>query len=381
MSWLLRLTVTLLLCSGALAQEPLEVQFAGLAFVTEHQDIGETFPYTQQLVNSQALNAQLWTNLAALDNPALKLTADSLADITRSDSVIVLAIALDGETVSSERIDGRHKLIASLSGQALFFDFKQQTLVASYPIGVERRDNFEVEPTEEQKRESVRALLYGTSENGLIGDAVKKLRNAAPTTHSGARIGLTSVSISPEALTFLPPYLQSNPRRAERMLAQTYIRFLSESHQIALLPYTKGDAIGNRMAMRLANGQVFNLQIPEPDYAFTLHLDRLKKARFGESAAGTSWIYGAAMNVTLTEPLSAKQYLQARVKYGTTKTVPSSQETLDDGPPFNEAMQGLLFELSNAFKQPNSDWARKATDDKSFAEQLAASEKVIQRCK
>lgn len=373
--------VVALLFSCTLLAEGKEVQFAGLAFITEHQDVGATFPHAQRFLREESLNALLWEKLSSLQNSSFILKADHLADITRSDSVIVLAIALDAEIISTEKIDGLYKVIAGISGQALFFDFKQQAVVASYPINVEHRLSFEAEPTEQQRFDAIRDVLFRTDENGLIGHAVNTLSAAKLRFGDGARLGIGSVSILDEARDHLPGYLRENPRRAETMVAQAFIRFLSESHQVSILPYTKGHAIGNRMATRLANGQVFNLEVPEADFSFDLTLERFKKAQFAQVAAGASWIYGAAVSVSLTEPLSGKKYLHARFKNGETKRIPSSQETIDDWPSFQESLFGLLTKLSNSFKEPRNDWARSASDNKSIADQLEATEKVIQLCK
>src|SRR5690606_16397617 len=254
-------------------------------------------------------------------------------------------------------------LLVDIAAQLLFFDAKQQIVVSTYPIVLEHIDVFGSEPDAEQKLNAVRNVLLGTGENGLFGYTAKSLVSATPSSKDGARLGVRNVQVTSDALAAFPASMQKDPRRAATMLAQDFTRFLAKSQQVAVLPYVKGDAIGNRMATRLANGQVFNLAIPEPDFAFDLTLERLKKVQYGQSAAGTSWIYGSLLRIALTEPLSGKQYLDASFKNGETKSVPVTQTVIDDWPSYHESISGLLTKLTIAMGDPKDPWAQRASDN------------------
>jgi hypothetical protein len=291
------------------ASDRVPVQFAGLAFISEHQDVQDTFPFSKKVVDQFAngdssLDRKLWLNVSAVDNPSFTLISDHLANLNSSDTAIVLALALDRETIATEKIGDTYKLLVDISAQALFFDFKQASIIASYPMVLENISAYKEPPTEAQKLEVVRALLSSTDGNSLLDYATQVLKSVTVNPKIGSRLGIRHVSVDPVAQAVLPPELRDNSHRVEVMLAQEFSNFLVKNQHVSVLPYTTGEAIGNRMSTRFANGQVFNLKIPEADFTFDLTLQGFKKVQFGQSVAGTSWVYGAFLKTTLSEPLS-----------------------------------------------------------------------------
>lgn len=372
----------------SLAAEALDrvpVQFAGVAFISEHQDVNDAFPLSKkvydQLVNTDAsLDHTLLSNVSAIDNPSFVLTSDHLANLNGTDSAIVLAFSLDRETTATEKIGDSYKLLVDISVEALFFDFKQTSIIASYPMVLESISVYKEPPTDAQKLEVVRAILSGTDSNSLPSYAVHTLKNITVNSKIGSRLGIRHVSIDSAAQTILPPELRDNSHRAEVMLAQQFSNFLVKNQHVSVVPYTTGEAIGYRMSMRFANGRVFNLKLPEADFTFDLTLQGFKKVQFGQSAAGTSWVYGAFVTVTLSEPLSGKEYLNSTFKNGETKSVPATQANVEDWPGYQESLLGLFNKLTLAFSDPASDWLAHATSEKTISQQLRSTKKVIEQC-
>uniref|UniRef100_UPI00203FDB28 hypothetical protein n=1 Tax=Enterobacter hormaechei TaxID=158836 RepID=UPI00203FDB28 len=59
-------------------------------------------------------------------------------------------------------------------------------------------------------------------------------------------------------------------------LAHELSKTLSSNTGVGLLPPASGQAIGGAMAARFADGKVYQMKIPEPDYVINLLVDALK---------------------------------------------------------------------------------------------------------
>jgi len=150
---------------------------------------------------------------------------------------------------------------------------------------------------------------------------------------------------------------------------------------VALLPYSKGYAIGNTMATHLADGTVFNLKLPTPDYSVTIELQSLKKIKFGDVPAGTSFIYGSFIHLQIQEPELQQRYFDAVLKNGETKVVPASQSTVDDWPAFEESIVGLFKKFSATVSGEDQKWIKSSASSPDVAKQIEATRTVLNSCK
>ena len=138
------------------------------------------------------------------------------------------------------------------------------------------------------------------------------LKKAKLPTAASRSLQVTKVEISGEAQDKFPSEYEGGG--AETWLADTFSEKLSTKFDVPMLPYSKGYAIGNRMAIKISDSSVFNLVIPKPDYEFTIKLLKLKTVPYEIQAAGRSLIYGASASIKLEEPLSGQTYLNGQFK-------------------------------------------------------------------
>ena len=97
----------------------------------------------------------------------LKIITDQLAKLDGSTSSTVLAVALDRETTSVEHIGGKYKVLIEVALQALFFDFREKQVIASYPVTLQYIDMLDVAPTSEQLNAIFAKKLYGGDASDL----------------------------------------------------------------------------------------------------------------------------------------------------------------------------------------------------------------------
>jgi hypothetical protein len=135
------------------------------------------------------------------------------------------------------------------------------------------------------------------------------------------------------------------------------------------------------MATQFSDGSIFNLKIPEADYAITVDVTGLKRVPFGESAAGSSFIYASYARIKMEEPLSAMVFFDSPLKNGETKAVPATQQSVDDAPAYLDSLRGLFTRTATVFGGTNLPWLKAAAGGADIDKQLADTRTVIQQCK
>jgi hypothetical protein len=386
----------LLLAIAPFTTQALDVGYAGFAYAGDFQSIRSRFKFTAQLVpphgagdhsGPSVAEMQLVESARVLKPARFNLVVDSLGTMDR-DQVIQVALVATQETVSTERIGDLTKLFINLRAQALFFDYKSLTILRTYPISVVYLNATRKEPTAAEELADVREILSGAGASSLIGRFKERVANASLPGTVPRFIGVSNVTISQDAAAMIPAYLHGDGV-AETWLADQLSEAVLDNTGVSVLPFTKGYAIGNTMAANLADGTVFNLKLPAPDYPVSIELQSLKKVKYADApaGAGSSFIYGAYMDLLVKEPLLNQCYLDARFVNGETKLVPS-QSTVDDWPAFQAAILGLFTKVSHVLGGADDKWIKDAflgpgscTKVRDVMKQVQATREVIKRCK
>jgi hypothetical protein len=379
--------VFLLVVLLATSAQGASVTLAGLAYSGDSKSIAARFPYTKRLEAAQTAAGKPFNKLiaeaVAKAKPAnfdMNLTA--LQELKGQDQVVVVALVITGETVSAERFGNVAKLLTQVRAQAMFFDFKSQTVLRAYPFSFTHLDVIDRMPTQDEMNKRFEAVYFGEQGKAGIFDRFTAAINKATIPTTVPRfVQVAKVNIGSEAMDILPKDLKSTNEVAQTWAADLFGESLSNKTGVSMLPYSKGYAVGNVMAMRIADGDVFMLKLPEPDYTITLDVPRFKKIKSGEAAAGTSYIYGAYTNIKIQEPTSGKSYMDADFKNGEVKLVPASQDTLDDFPAYYDALKGLFVKLSDNLAGNKSDWLKSASANPDISKQISSTQDLLKSCK
>lgn len=369
------------------ATQAASVTFAGLAYSGDSKSVAARFPYSLRLekalqASSAPLNKQL--NAVLSQNPPrhFELNQAGLSSLKGQDQAIVLALLITGETVSAEQFGGVAKLMTQVNAQAMFFDFKTMTVLRSYPFSFAHLDLIDREPSPKEMQRRFQTVYFGDQDKpGIITRFADIVNKAALPNHVPRYLQVAKVNLGPEARQALPSKLTQTPGTAETWVADMFAESLSSKTDVPLLPYSKGYAIGNVMSMRISDGEVFMLKLPEADYAIALDLPRFKRIKSGEVAAGASYIYGAYSHVEIQEPVSGKRYLDADFKNGEVKLVPASQDTIDDFPAYYDAIKGLYNKLSDNLAGNRSAWLKSATSTSDIDKQISSTQELLKSCK
>lgn len=362
------------------------VYFAGFALRGSAATTQARFPFTSHLLHQHNANgidridAAIRSKLSGQRSKHFALNLNGLGNIADNQS-ITAAFTLNRESIGEGKIGATYKLYIQLSGDVLFFDYKHMTVIASYPVSMEYVDAFSHQPTHADIASDVKALYLGHLKLNLINDYIQTLLAAHVKRKYGNHLRVTAVHLSPSALSKMAPAFRNDTSDAREFIAETFGQSLSSNDHVALLPYVKDQAIGNKMALRFANGKVFSLSIPETDYALKISVDKFKRFPYQKRAYATTWIYAAYIQVELLEPLSKHIYLRSKFRDGVVKLIPSNQSEVTNWPVYQEALLKLFKNVTTSFIQPNSSWAEKASNAKDIHQQLASTRKVLQSCR
>lgn len=343
--------ILFLLAPANLLAGDIKIHFAGFAFRGSFDQIQANYPHSLEISRDllpdqrNVINAALVEKVKDLRLKNGRIVIGELADL--GDGSLTLACSLDTELVSIEEYLDGFKIVINLGAQALLFDYGNMRLAASYPIMVELVDFVTELPDEAMVRDRIRDLLltpkYGIN---LLDDFVSIVRQVELKKSYASAIKVTEVVVEERALEALSANFANNIDNFKMFIAQSFGKYISKNQNAYILPYTKGSDIGNTMAVRFSDARVFELTIPEPQYAVELTVRGFKKVCTEEKAAGASWVYGAYTNIKITQPALGKTYLDKRFQHAVSRIVSSHQKTVQDWPIYQNSLVALFNDVT-----------------------------------
>lgn len=396
--------LSLSIATAAWADDRPELSLAGFAYLGSAAQIEERFRYSRRYELAQkALNRSIYDRLQAnlQDAPPQHFRMSPRIDSLRGrDSALTAALLISNETVAIEKFGALTKLAVIIRGQTMVFDFKSLNVVRSYPLSFAYVDLFDRDPSEAEIDARVKLVFEGANgKPGLTARFVQSLATAAPLTATSRYLGITRVDIKPEAGQGLPSFVRAVPADARSWAADLVAEAISTRLGVPLVPYSNeqpvgsgpkeptvgstGYAIGAVMAMSVSDGTVFNLNLPKPDYEIAVSLTGFRKIKFAEITGGaTSYVYGAYADLQITEPLSGRQYFSTSLKNGETRVIPASQQYVEDGPHFYDAVNGLFVKTALAMNESGDPkWLQSAASAKDISAQLVQVKELMKLCR
>jgi hypothetical protein len=373
---------------AARGQQVPEVAFAGFAYSGAQSTIRERFRYSQRyedtLLRADSSVARQMLRLLEANPPSGLRLVPQVEALQGRDRALAVALVIGAETVSVEQFDTVHKLMVLIRGQAMFFDFKSMNVVRSYPVSFAYVDLLNHVPSPEEIQARVRLVYEGTGDKpGLLSRFAQTVAGAKLPSHVPRYLQVAAVELKPEALDALPAFLKAEPDTAQTWAADLVSEAISTRAGVPIVPFAKGYAIGNVMSMRVSDGTVYELKLPQPDYEIRVELSGFRKVKYSEVAGGaTSYIYAAYAQMQIVEPLSGKVYLGTALKNGETRVIPASQREVDDFPHRYDAVNGLFVKLAQTMDgKGDAKWLKSAAAAADIEQQMTHTKELIQQCK
>jgi len=262
------------------------------------------------------------------------------------ESLKALAFAMTGERVSVEKVGSIYKCCINLSGQILILDFETMMVVGSYPLIWEIVQVYDNEPNSEDICGLLMSDQYGLQSEFFKQPIIDTLSTVGVKDNAGRTLRVLTVDINDKVIPFLSEDYANNLPAYKAWIAEQCGVDLSSEKGLALLPYAK-DAANANMALAFANSEILMFTIPAPTYGISISLDQFKKVVAKETLAERLLVYGAYVTLKIYEPQFGKVYYENPVKKGIPKTVPASQEVVDDFAVFQEALKNVLQKAGN----------------------------------
>lgn len=361
---------------------------AGFAYLGSEAQVAARFPYSRRYEEAQQeagtpIYQRLAENLRETPPQNFRMSVQ-IESIRGRDQALAAALVIGNETVSIEKFGSLMKLAVIIRGQAMVFDFKSMNVVRSYPLSFGYIDLLDHDPSETEIDARVKLVFEGANgKPGLASRFAQSLKAASAPATVSRYLQVTKVDIKPEAGEGLPSFVRNAPAEAQSWAADLVAEAISTRLGVPIVPYSKGYAIGNVMSVRVSDGTVWELKLPKPDYEISVALNGFRKIKFAEIAGGaTSYVYGAYADLRIEEPLSGKLFFNTSLKNGETLVIPASQQYVDDGPHFYDALNGLFVKTALAMSESGDPkWLQSAASAKDISVQLTQVKELMRLCK
>lgn len=354
------------------ANSKAEVYYAGFSYLGKSDTVSQNFPYSHALNQSidgvTKFDREMYQRLGDLDIDHFELIVGELADI-QDENAISLTLALESESTSIEKIGSYYKLLIQLSAQIILFDQSSMKLVSVFPIDVQLVDVINHIPTEEDVISRFDSVFFKPSKVNVFDIFVRKLNEINPEKKYNHHIRVLNTNVAKKVEDQTKNWQAASD--LSNRLGISFTRFLSDNQQVSVLPFVKGHAIGNKLAGRYANGDVYMMTIPEPDYAIDVTLTGLKRLVYEKAATGTSYIYATELKMKVYEPYSNTVFYEGKFRNGATKKVPKSQTVIDDWSSYNEAILALMDKLTTVLGKPKKSWFKKHSQAQKISRNLS----------
>jgi len=376
--------VLLLLFHTTLAfAQPTRLHFAGMGFMGQFSGKNTLYPYTARIMvdDEQKLQKSLWQRVKAVKNPSFQIDMDSLGDYKKGDA-LTLAFALEYENIGFEQIGDNYKIDIDLRANILIFDFKELQVVASYPVAIQLRDLSDHQPSGEELLQKIRGLYLNEKGLNIFAEFSDRLSTLKFKPHFNNTLKVRNVTIEKAALPVIPKKSETRKKiEYEVQLAQTFSSFLTKNQNVSVLPYSKGHAIGNKMALQIANGDVYNLKIPDETYAIDITLRKFSKTNIGGNDYKSVWGYASYFAFKVSIPGEDKNFVDAKFRGLVTKSIlKDTSHAVYDWAIYSESINKLFDEFTQHISQPDQDWLKGVTATKNIVAQMDKFNEIIKSC-
>lgn len=378
------LTVCLILWSHGSAAA--ELYYAGFSFTGDYSQNQTRFPVAADL--STRKNAD---GVSVLDSALLTVVTE---DYSNSDTLVntlgvqnsgasqlSIAFGLSEESIEEVEWGGQILYIYRVIAQILVFDFDDKKLISNFPAMLQYQDIVEEKRSKKDHYEVFERIYLDTDavSTSIFREWVRRLNSITVKQNYSAYLQLTDVVLDPELKAQMPSHLTLSDTYASQV-AQQFEFILSKQQEVSLIPFTKGQAIGKKMAQRFANGDSFQLVLPEPDFTMTLTVHPFKYLQ-QTSTVSDKHAFGSFVTLEVEQPDLGKTYLDMRFKNVNVAVFDKRDETIvDKWQSFQTSLRSLFVNLATQISLQDDKVLASMTKDKSAKRQLKQFDEVIKKC-
>ena len=360
------------------------VQVAGFSFSNDYSHSDYFYPMTKQISQENNLDKIFAGYVKKIKNKDIKFAFEQSGN--KNDNSIAMTFSVNKESkIVTKLSDKQWKIVVVLDSQILFFDFNQMKVINTIPltvtyIGVENK-----EPTNEDLKKILEGLLVGNNPNvttNVFKVASQRIADIKIKEKYGNRIKVGNVIISDNAKNIIESN-KGNVSGYKMLVAQSFSKNLAEKQGVAVLPFTFGESIGNKMTLTFSDLRVYNLEVPEADYLVDIAIDNFKTSDNKLSATALTRFFAVFSKIKFYQPDTNKVYMNSKIRHIQQKTM-STTEVTSDLFGYGATTEDLFVQFLKNINNVDSDWLDNAVapDLKSKTkDEMKAVSALLQKCK
>ena len=359
---------------------------AGFAFVGDFSQNEARYPFafrflkeidseTKQPVLEMALGSQIKT----LKRTDIKFN-EGLGETGSGDS-LAIAFALTEESIEEASWGSDVLTVYRVIAQILIFDMTERKVIANFPAMAQYQNVSEQKLTLSEHEETFRKI-YLDDEFGanIFKEWVGRLESVPVKPSYKNYLKVSKIEIDEAVKKIIPSELAAGGIY-EAQTAQILEFYLGSIQQVPMVPYTKGQAIGAKIPARFANGDSYQLQLPDPDYAIEVLVRPFKHIK-KEKTRVEQLAFGAFITLTLKQPDFNKIYVQSKFKNINIVSFPKSEEiVIDHWFGYQQSLRKLFSDLATQISNRDKKVLSKMTKTENIKKQLQKFEEILDKCR
>ena len=246
--------------------------------------------------------------------------------------------------------------------QIIFYDFSERKLIASIPFDFEIQMLSETKLDKNQILNQIRDFYLNEDP---FSDLDRKINEFNIKRKYNNRIGVTKVSIQDRAFDEMPPGSENYLESYKNLVAQTFSKRLSKHHNIAIVPFMEGQAIGKSMKLKFVQSdEIYSIKLPNPDYHIHINLKGFKKVLAKSSDAEDLYLYGSFIDLKIFQPDLNKIYFDEGLRGVTKIKIPKGQAEVNDWRKYYYNLEILFNNFSKNIIKQDKQWLKETTKNK-----------------
>ena len=246
--------------------------------------------------------------------------------------------------------------------QIILYDFSERKLIASIPFDFEIQMLSETKLDKNQILNQIRDFYLNEDP---FSDLDRKINEFNIKRKYNNRIGVTKVSIQDRAFEEMPPNAENYLESYKNLVAQTFSKRLSKHHNIAIVPFMEGQAIGKSMKLKFVQSdEIYSIKLPNPDYHIHINLKGFKKVLAKSSDAEDLYLYGSFIDLKIFQPDLNKIYFDEGLRGVTKIKIPKGQAEVNDWRKYYYNLEILFNNFSKNIIKQDKQWLKETTKNK-----------------
>ena len=308
------LLVLALLAFPACFLNGMEVVNSGIVFAGKsagENSVAKRFPFSWKLTKKNSLNKVLAERLSQYRGSNFSVLTQDLGSIKGDAVSLAFVVGLEKNYVSKLSGFNKYKLEVFIVAEAMFFDFKSKSILASHPFIISYSQICDVPPDEKQI-ESIFEKIYGRdafvvgSENLNIFDFfIEVISKITPERMHASSIGVSKVNILPEASDNVQK-MGFSQEEAQEFIANLFGAYIYKNFEVPVIPYSyEGSEIFYVMADGYVEADKLTNQLllhpPRSTYKIDISLRKLLSKIAEENRGIRTYFFGASYRVSVRD--------------------------------------------------------------------------------